>query len=45
VCVHTGVAGSDNVDYYLDRPRKTGDPHGQAAVLWAASSIIELVGR
>lgn len=45
VCVHTGVAGSDNVDYYLQRSRKTGDPHGQAAVLWAASSIIELLGR
>jgi unsaturated rhamnogalacturonyl hydrolase len=40
VCVGTGAV--NNHDYYLARPRSTGDLHGQAAFLWAASAIIQL---
>ena len=39
VCVGTG-AGT-NYNYYLNRPRKSGDLHGQAAFLWATTAIIE----
>jgi unsaturated rhamnogalacturonyl hydrolase len=38
VCVGTGK--SDDIDYYLTRPRSTGDLHGQAPVLWFAYSIL-----
>ena len=38
ICIGTG-RGSTR-EHYLSRPRQTGDPHGQAALLWAASSII-----
>ncbi len=34
VCV--GTSQSEHERYYLNRPRHTGDPHGQAAFLWAA---------
>lgn len=34
VCVGTGKG--DNVPYYLERPRVTGDLHGQAPMLWLA---------
>lgn len=35
-------AGSSygNREWYLNRPRLTGDPHGQAALLWSASSML-----
>ena len=39
VCVGTGKR--DDLDYYLMRPRRTGDMHGQAPVLWAASALLE----
>jgi len=39
VCVGTG-RGSTR-EFYIARPRQTGDPHGQAGLLWAASSIIK----
>ena len=39
VCVGTGQ--SDDINYYLDRPRVTGDLHGQAPILWFAHSILE----
>lgn len=38
VCVGTGQ--SADVDYYLSRPRITGDLHGQAPVLWFAHSLL-----
>ena len=34
VCI--GTSQSAHESYYLNRPRRTGDPHGQAAFLWAA---------
>jgi len=34
VCV--GTSQKNDIQYYLDRPRKAGDLHGQAAVIWAA---------
>jgi rhamnogalacturonyl hydrolase YesR len=38
VCVGTGAG--DSIPYYLDRPRATGDFHGQAPVLWSASALL-----
>jgi rhamnogalacturonyl hydrolase YesR len=39
ICVGTNKQNS--YDYYLARPRKTGDFHGQAPVLWAARALLE----
>lgn len=39
VCVGTGK--SDDLNYYLERPRITGDFHGQAPMLWFANSLLE----
>lgn len=38
VCVGTGK--KNDLEYYLTRPRHTGDMHGQAPVLWAASALL-----
>lgn len=38
VCVGTGK--KDSLEYYLTRPRHTGDMHGQAPVLWSASALL-----
>jgi rhamnogalacturonyl hydrolase YesR len=38
VCVGTGK--SDDIEYYLNRPRTTGDLHGQAPILWFAYSLL-----
>ena len=38
VCAGTGK--QNDVEYYLERPRVTGDYHGQAPVLWAASALL-----
>jgi unsaturated rhamnogalacturonyl hydrolase len=38
VCEGTGK--KNNLDYYLARRRRTGDFHGQAPVLWAASALL-----
>lgn len=38
VCVGTGKNRS--LEYYLTRPRHTGDFHGQAPVLWSASALL-----
>jgi rhamnogalacturonyl hydrolase YesR len=38
VCAGTGK--SDDINYYLDRPRNTGDLHGQAPILWFAYSLL-----
>jgi rhamnogalacturonyl hydrolase YesR len=48
VCVGTGEAATSGggtgaatqVQYYLDRPRSTGDFHGQAPLLWTASAFM-----
>lgn len=37
-CIGTNKGPS--VEYYLARERKTGDPHGQAAVLWASMAML-----
>ena len=39
VCVGTGK--KNDLEYYLMRPRHTGDMHGQAPVLWSASALLE----
>lgn len=39
VCVGTGKGNS--IEYYLARPRITGDFHGQAPVLWFAYSLLK----
>lgn len=31
---------ADNVAHYLNRPRATGDLHGQAALLWFAAELV-----
>jgi unsaturated rhamnogalacturonyl hydrolase len=38
VCVGTGQQNSRQ--FYLDRPRSKGDPHGQAPVLWCAVALL-----
>jgi len=40
VCV--GTNAKDNKKHYLTRPKKTGNFHGQAAVLWAAAAMVQL---
>ena len=38
--VCAGTNKGDNLEYYLNRPRKVGDLHGQAAILWSASALL-----
>ena len=38
VCIGTGK--KNDLQYYLDRPRVTGDLHGQAPVLWCAAALL-----
>ncbi len=38
VCAGTNKGAT--VQYYLDRPRNTGDLHGQAPLLWTASALL-----
>jgi len=38
VCVGTNKGETEQ--FYLDRPRSTGDLHGQAAMLWSASALL-----
>lgn len=40
VCV--GTNAKDNKKHYLTRPKSTGNFHGQAAVLWAATAMTRL---
>jgi unsaturated rhamnogalacturonyl hydrolase len=35
-----GTNKLNNLEYYLFRPRKTGDLHGQAPILWTASALL-----
>ncbi|MDR0510674.1 MAG: glycoside hydrolase family 88 protein [Rikenellaceae bacterium] len=37
VCMGTGARNS--YQYYLDRPRQSGDLHGQAAMIWCAYAL------
>ena len=37
-----GTDESSSYDYYLNRPRITGDFHGQAPLLWAATALLQL---
>ena len=39
VCIGTGA--KDDRQHYLDRPRATGDFHGQAPLLWTAAALRE----
>jgi len=38
VCV--GTNKKNDIQYYLDRPRKKGDLHGQAPMLWLANTLL-----
>jgi rhamnogalacturonyl hydrolase YesR len=38
VCEGTGK--KDDLEYYLERKRRTGDFHGQAPVMWAAAALL-----
>jgi unsaturated rhamnogalacturonyl hydrolase len=38
VCEGTGK--KNDLEYYIERRRKTGDFHGQAPILWAASALL-----
>jgi len=40
VCCRTGQ--KNDLEYYLTRHKIDGDPHGQAAALWAASAMTQL---
>lgn len=40
-CMGTGT--HDDHDFYLKRPRKIGDAHGQAALMWTVNAL--LIGR
>lgn len=48
VCIGTNksrqVTGTDDLkvqyDFYMARPRKTGDLHGQAPILWTAAALL-----
>ena len=47
ICVGTGKAAGEvgnDLDaqyrYYVERPRRTGDLHGQAPVLWTVSALL-----
>ena len=35
-----GTSKQNDLQYYLQRRRKTGDFHGQAPILWAASALL-----
>jgi rhamnogalacturonyl hydrolase YesR len=35
-----GTSKKDDLEYYFERRRKTGDYHGQAPILWSASALL-----
>ena len=39
ICVGTNKKNSKQ--YYYDRPRRTGDYHGQGPYLWCAAALME----
>ena len=47
VCIGTNKANNEvgsnrdaQLKFYLDRPRRTGDLHGQSPILWSASALM-----
>jgi len=36
-----GTSKKDDLEYYYQRKRRTGDFHGQAPVLWSADALLE----
>ncbi|HXN47297.1 MAG TPA: glycoside hydrolase family 88 protein, partial [Bryobacteraceae bacterium] len=38
--VCAGTNKKNDLEYYLDRPRNTGDLHGQAPMLWTATALL-----
>ena len=38
--VCAGTNKKDDKEYYLERPRRTGDFHGQETILWSASALL-----
>ena len=47
VCIGTNKANAEvgadrekQMKFYLDRPRRTGDLHGQSPLLWTASALM-----
>ena len=38
--VREGTNKKNDLQYYLDRKRNTGDDHGQAPILWCASALL-----
>jgi unsaturated rhamnogalacturonyl hydrolase len=47
VCIGTNKGGQEvgpdlekQLKFYLDRPRRTGDLHGQSPILWSASALM-----
>jgi unsaturated rhamnogalacturonyl hydrolase len=36
-----GTSKKNDLQYYLDRARKTGDLHGQAPVMWTATALLQ----
>ena len=38
--VCAGTNKKNDYQYYIDRPRRTGDMHGQAPVLWCATALL-----
>jgi len=36
-----GTGKRDDLQYYFDRPRVNGDPHGQAPMFWISSVLLE----
>ena len=38
--VCAGTNKKNDLEYYLDRPRNTGDLHGQAPILWTATALL-----
>ena len=43
VCM--GTSKKNDADYYLMRPRHTGDFHGQAPVLWSVAALLRETGQ
>jgi len=35
-----GTNKKNDLEYYLERKRRTGDYHGQAPILWSASALL-----
>ena len=38
--VCTGTNRKDSREWYLERPRVNGDPHGQAPMLWICNAML-----